>query len=114
MTENMLADLGYTALRTHAALFVGDTIYAESEVLETDGLSGREDTGVLRYRITARRPDADVVLTVERRALVKLRCHWQTRDERFAKRAHADAVTLLTNTSQETSVRGSLAGKGRP
>lgn len=101
MTENALADLGYRALRMPAPLFVADTVYASSDVLSTDEPSARVDAGVLSYRITARKPDGQVVLTVERRALIKRRSHWKDPDEQFSQRAHTAASVLLRATPDQ-------------
>ena len=95
MTENSLADLGYPSFRMPAPLSVGDTIYAASEVLRTDEPSGRDDAGIVRYRITARKSDATLVVEAERRALIKRRVPWQSRHEELAARVHSPAVRLL-------------------
>jgi acyl dehydratase len=97
MTENALADLGYPYFRMPAPLFVGDTIYAASEVLTTDEPSGRDDAGVLWYRFTARKTDGALVVDAERRALIKRRVPWQSRHEELAARVHDTAVQLLSD-----------------
>lgn len=96
MSENAVSDLGYTALRMPAPVFAGDTLYSASEVLDTGEPSGREDAGVLRYRITARKADGTTVLTVERAVLIKRRSHWQQRDADLVRRVQTPAVELLT------------------
>jgi acyl dehydratase len=105
MTENALADLGYPTFRMPSPLFVGDTIYAASEVLATSEPSGRPDAGVLRYLITARKTDGTVVVEAERRALIKRRVPWQARHEELAACVHEPAVRLLS---------GPLTRKGAP
>ena len=102
MTENALADLGYPSFRMPAPLFVGDTIYAASEVLSTDEPPARDDAGVLRYRITARKTDGTLVVDTERRALIKRRVPWQSRHEELAARVHGTAVRLLDTAPGRT------------
>jgi acyl dehydratase len=96
MTVNALADLGYDGFQMPSPLAVGDTLYASSEVVATDEPSGREDAGVLRYRITARVPDDErVALKVERRVLIKRRSAWAERDRAFSGRVHGAAAAAL-------------------
>jgi acyl dehydratase len=97
MTENALADLGYPSVRMPAPLFVGDTIYAASKVLDTSEPSGRPDAGILRYQITARKSDGTVVVQADRRALVKRRSPWQAKHDELATRVHEQAVRLITD-----------------
>lgn len=86
MSEHAVADLGYQRFVITAPLFAGDTMYAKSEVLDTDEHSPRSDAGVLHYALTAHRPDDVLVMRVERRVLIKRRSHWQLRDQEFADR----------------------------
>jgi itaconyl-CoA hydratase len=86
MSEHAVADLGYRQFAIKAPLFAGDTMYVSSEVLDTSEQSPRPDAGVLCYHLTAMRPDEEIVMTVERRVLIKRRSHWQLRDREFADR----------------------------
>jgi len=50
-------------------VFHGDTIYAESEVLEKRESRSRPDCGIVRLKHTGRKPDGTVVVELERTAL---------------------------------------------
>jgi acyl dehydratase len=56
-------------------VFPGDTLYAESEVLETRESKSRPEAGLVTVRTTGRNQDGTVVCTFERTILVAKRGH---------------------------------------
>ena len=56
-------------------LFEGDTLYAESEVLETRESRSRPHMGIVRLRTTGTNQDGDVVIEFQRTVLVYRRGH---------------------------------------
>jgi itaconyl-CoA hydratase len=74
LTEGTLvANLGYDNVRHPHPMFHGDTLYVETEVLETRASRSRPDQGIVRFRHTGRNQDGVVVLQFERTALMKRR-----------------------------------------
>ena len=71
LTEGTLvANLGYDAVRHPHPLFHGDTLYVETEVLETRPSRSRPDQGIVRFRHTGRNQNGTVVIEFERTALM--------------------------------------------
>ena len=70
-----IANLGWDEVRMTAPLFVGDTLYAESEVLEKRESRSRPDQGIVTFRTTGRKQDDTVVATYKRTVLVWKRGH---------------------------------------
>lgn len=74
LTEGTLvANLGYDNVRHPHPMFHGDTLYVETEVLETRPSRSRPEQGIVRFRHTGRNQDGVVVLQFERSALMKRR-----------------------------------------
>jgi itaconyl-CoA hydratase len=70
LTEGtILANLGYERVAHPQPVFHGDTIYAESEVLEKRESRSHPQAGVVRLRQTGRNQDGSVVLELERAVL---------------------------------------------
>lgn len=69
------ANLGWDKVRLVAPVFAGDTIYAESEVLEVRESKSRPTHGVVTVRTTGRKADGTVFLSFERSILVPRRGH---------------------------------------
>jgi acyl dehydratase len=67
LTEGtIVANLGYDHVRHPNPLFHGDTVYAESEVLEKRDSNSRPDVGIIRLKHWGRKPDGTVVVEFER------------------------------------------------
>ncbi|MBI3073205.1 MAG: MaoC family dehydratase [Deltaproteobacteria bacterium] len=66
-------NLGYPTIEFVKAVYPGDTLYAESEVLDVTPWKKRDDCGVVHVRTIGTRPGGDVVLRYERKILVKKR-----------------------------------------
>lgn len=86
IAENAIADVALTAVKMHAPVFPGDTLYASSEILEL-GPSDRPDAGVVRYKFRGRNQDGAPVTEGERSILVKRRGEWQAKDEQGPQRS---------------------------
>jgi acyl dehydratase len=67
LTEGtIVANLGYDNVKHPNPAFHGDTIYAETEVLEKRESKSRPEAGLVRLRHIGRKPDGTVVVELER------------------------------------------------
>jgi acyl dehydratase len=73
--ENALEELGLDNIRLSKPVIHGDTLYAYTEVLSKTDAS-REDAGIVEFRHYGVNQRDDLVVQVERRALIKRRSHW--------------------------------------
>ncbi len=70
LTEGtILANLGYDRVVHPNPVFHGDTIYAESEVLEKRPSASRPNMGIVRLKHIGRKADGTVVIELERTAM---------------------------------------------
>jgi itaconyl-CoA hydratase len=65
----VVANLGYDKVVHPAPVFHGDTIYAETEVLEKRESRSHPDRGIVRLKHIGRKPDGTVVVEFERTAM---------------------------------------------
>ena len=70
ISQKAIANLGWTDIRLTAPIFVGDTIYAESEVLAKRESKSRPTQGIVTVRTTGRKADGTVFMTFERTILI--------------------------------------------
>lgn len=75
VSQKAVANLGWTDIRMPAPVFVGDTLYAESEVLGKRESKSRGDAGIVTVRTTGHKADGTVVITFERTILVPKQGH---------------------------------------
>ena len=75
VSQKAIGNLGWTDIRLTAPVFVGDTIYAESEVLAKRDSRKRPTQGVVTVRTIGRKADGTAFLTFERTVLVPKRGH---------------------------------------
>jgi len=75
VSQKAIANLGWREIRLPAPVFAGDTLYAESEVLEKRESKSRPEAGLVTVRTTGRNQDGTVVCTFERTILVARRGH---------------------------------------
>ena len=75
LSQKAVANLGWDKVRLIAPVFVGDTIYAESEVLEVRESKSRPTQGIVTVRTTGKKADGTVFMTYERSFLVPKRGH---------------------------------------
>jgi len=77
VSMNATANLGYDEVRHHGPVFHGDTLFAESEVLETRESSSRDHVGIVTTELRAYNQDDELVLTLKRTGMVLKREHAQ-------------------------------------
>jgi itaconyl-CoA hydratase len=75
VSQNVMANLGWDEVRLPAPVFEGDTIYSQSEVLETRPSRSRENVGIVTVRTTGYNQDGTVVITFKRTVMVYKRGH---------------------------------------
>jgi len=75
LSHKAIANLGWDKVRLTAPVFAGDTIYAESEVLEVRESASRPTQGIVTVRTTGKKADGTVFMTYERAILVPKRGH---------------------------------------
>jgi acyl dehydratase len=73
VSENALANLEYEKVLHLAPTFHGDTIYAESEVLEVTPSTTKSDRGVVAVETCAVNQRGERVLSLRRRVLIPRR-----------------------------------------
>jgi len=73
--QHAFANLGWDEVRLPAPTFNGDTIYAESEVLETRESRSRPDVGIVKVRTKGYKQDGTVVITFTRTVMLYKRAH---------------------------------------
>jgi itaconyl-CoA hydratase len=73
VSRNAVANLGWEDVRLTAPVFAGDTIYAESEVLEVRPSRSRPTQGIVRVRTRGFNQDGVTILEFERAVLVYTR-----------------------------------------
>jgi len=75
VSRNAVANLGWEHVRCPAPVFAGDTLYAESEVLEVRPSRSRPGQGIVRVRTRGLNQDGTLVMEFERNVLVYARTH---------------------------------------
>lgn len=75
VSQKAVANLGWQDIRLTHPLFPGDTLYAESEVLEKRESKSRPEQGVVTVRTTGRNQDGTVCCTFNRSMLIWKRGH---------------------------------------
>lgn len=68
-----VANLGWDKVRLHEPVFVGDTLYAETEVLESRLSRSRPGQGIVTVRSIGVKSTGEQVISFERSFLVKQR-----------------------------------------
>ena len=74
-SQQAIANLGWERIEMPAPVFVGDTLYAESEVLAVRESKSRPTQGVVTVRTIGKKQDDSVVLRFERSMLIPKRGH---------------------------------------
>jgi len=75
ISQKAIGNLGWNDIRLTAPVFIGDTIYAESEVLAKRESAKRPTQGIVTVRTTGRKADGTVFMTFERTVLVPKQGH---------------------------------------
>lgn len=72
-SENAVANLGWTDIRLPAPVFVGDTLWAESEILALRASRSRPDVGIVSLRSRGLNQHGEVVLEYVRTFMIPRR-----------------------------------------
>ncbi len=76
LTEGtIVATVGYDRVVNPHPVFHGDTIYAETEVLEKRESKSRPEVGIVRLKHRGRKADGTIVIELERTAMFLKRAH---------------------------------------
>ena len=70
VSQKAIANLGWTDIVLPHPLYVGDTLYAESEVMEKRESKSRPDDGIVTVKTTGKNQDGVVVASYLRSALI--------------------------------------------
>ncbi len=70
VSQNAFANLGWDDVRLPNPVFEGDTIYAESEVLETRPSRSRPNVGIVRVKTIGFKQDGTIVIEFKRSIMV--------------------------------------------
>jgi itaconyl-CoA hydratase len=73
--DHAFANLGWDEVRLPAPVFAGDTIYAQSEVLEARESRSRPSVGIVKLRTIGFKQDGTIVITFLRTVMVYRRGH---------------------------------------
>jgi itaconyl-CoA hydratase len=74
-SENAIAEVEMDNGRHTNPVFHGDTIYAESTVLEKRD-ADRPDAGLVKFKLQGKKPDGTVVVEIDRTVLIKRKSHY--------------------------------------
>jgi itaconyl-CoA hydratase len=80
VSQKAIANLGWTDIKLAAPVFIGDTIYAETEVLSKRSSASRPTQGIVEVRTTGKKADGTVFMTFNRTVLVPKRGHASDED----------------------------------
>ena len=75
VSQKTIANLGWNNVKLTGPLFIGDTLYAESEVLSIRESTSRPTQGIVNIRSTGRKQDGTEVINFERAMLIPKRGH---------------------------------------
>ena len=75
LSQNAMANLGWDEVKLPNPVFEGDTLYSESEVLETRESRSRPDVGLVRVKTIGRNQNGVPVLEFKRTFMVYKRGH---------------------------------------
>ena len=70
ISQNVLANLGWDEVRLPNPLFIGDTLYAESRVLEKRKSKSRPNVGIVQFKTRGVNQDGKVVISFKRTIMV--------------------------------------------
>jgi itaconyl-CoA hydratase len=73
VSQKAIANLGWKEIRLTAPVYAGDTLYAESEVLEKRESASRPNAGIVSVRTIGKNQDGKVVCVFDRTILVARR-----------------------------------------
>ena len=74
-SQKAIANLGWNDIKLTAPVFIGDTLYSESEVLDKRESKSRPTQGIVTIKTTGKKADGTVFMTFERTMLIPKRGH---------------------------------------
>ena len=74
-SQKAIANLGWTDIQLTSPVFIGDTLYSESEVLDTRESKSRPTAGIVTIKTTGLNQDGKIVGTFIRKMLIAKRGH---------------------------------------
>ena len=80
ISQNVLANLGWDEVRLPNPVFNGDTIYAESRVLEKRESKSRPNVGIVKFKTRGVNQDGKIVISFMRTIMVYKKDHAPTED----------------------------------
>ena len=75
VSQKAIANLGWDQISLTAPVFVGDTLYAESEVLAKRGSKSRQNAGIVTVRTWGKKSDGTIVTEFDRKMLIPFKGH---------------------------------------
>ena len=75
VSQKTVANLGWREVKLTGPVFLGDTLYAESAVLEIRESKSRPQQGIVTVRTTGTKQDGSAVISFERAMLIPRRGH---------------------------------------
>ncbi|MCZ6657484.1 MAG: MaoC family dehydratase [Gammaproteobacteria bacterium] len=75
VSQKTIANLGWQEIKLTAPVFIGDTLYAESEVLEIRESKSRPNQGIVSIRTTGKKQTGETVIDFRRAMLIPKRGH---------------------------------------
>ena len=75
ISQKTIANLGWDKIKLIAPVFIGDTIYAESEVLAKRESKSRPTQGIVTVKTTGKKADGTEFMSYERSMLIPKRGH---------------------------------------
>jgi len=75
VSQKAIANLGWTDIKLPAPVFIGDTIYAESEVIDKRESNSRPTQGIVSIKTRGTKSDGTVFMTFDRSMLVAKQGH---------------------------------------
>jgi len=74
--ENAIAEIGMDNGKHANPVFAGDTLFAESDVVEKRDAPDRDDAGIVKFKHRGKNQDGKVVVEIEREVLIKKKAKW--------------------------------------
>jgi len=82
-SENALAEISLDKLRLPTPVYHGDTLYAESEVLNKEDTDRFKGAGIIHFKITGKNQEGKIVFEGEKKTIMKKRAYYLKDDENF-------------------------------
>ena len=70
LSEHVMANLGWNDIKLPSPVYIGDTMYASSEILDKRESSSRKDLGIVTARTTGVNQRGETIISYERTFMV--------------------------------------------